>query len=205
MARCRLCRNYSMLWLESKRMHMNRIWRHRIFHCWRQYESADSKGQGIWWWTISETALHEEETDELMECVDPLPYTATSFFDSINRGGLKRPTDFTFQMTSHSWTVYHEIRDNPQMMKGILSARSQSALFLTIMDRATCHSSVSMCGLNNYLCTNGHELTKFVVQRFFNCVAKNLAKEMTSRANPLTEQAAHRRKVNKLCSKSKWP
>jgi len=24
-------------------------------------------------------ALHEEETAELMECVDPLPYTATSF------------------------------------------------------------------------------------------------------------------------------
>jgi len=91
-------------------------------------------------------------------------------------------------------TVYHEIRDHPEMMKGILSARSQSALFLQIMDRATGHSSVSMCGLNNYLCTNRHELTKFVVQRFFNCVAKMLAKEMTSQANPLTEQAAHRGK-----------
>ena len=148
-------------------------------------------------------ALHEEEAAELMECDDPLPYNATSFFDSINRGGLKRPTDFTFQMTSHSWTVYHEIRDNPLLMKGFLSARCQSALFYKIMDRATCHSSVSMYGLNNYLCTSGHELTKFIAQRFFNCVAKNLAKDMTSRANPLTEQAAQRRKISKLCSKLK--
>ena len=88
-------------------------------------------------------------------------------------------------------------------MKAFLSASNQSALFCKIMDRATCHHSVSICGLNNYLCTMGHDLTKFVVQRFFKCVAKNLVKEMTSRANPLIEQAAQRRKINKLCSKLK--
>jgi hypothetical protein len=148
-------------------------------------------------------ALHEDESAELMECDDPLPYSATTFFDSINRGGLKRPTDFTFQMTSYSWTVYREIRDNPLLVKDFLSAECQRALFYKIMDRATCHSAISICGLNNYLCTNGHELTKLVAQRFFNCVAKNMAKEMTSRANSLTEQASQRRKINKLCSKLK--
>jgi hypothetical protein len=42
------------------------------------------------------------------------------------------------------------------------------ALFYKIMDRAT----VSNCGLNNYFCTDGHNLTNFVIHRLFNCVAK---------------------------------
>jgi hypothetical protein len=94
--------------------------------------------------TAAWKALCEEDA-ELMECDDPLPYTATTFFDSVNRGGLKKPTDFTFQLTSHSCRVYQEIRTNPQLMQTFLSASSQIALFYKIMDRATCHHSVLNC------------------------------------------------------------
>jgi hypothetical protein len=128
-----------------------------------------------------------------------LPYNATTFFDSINRGGLKKPTEFTFQLTCHCWTVYQEIRDCAKLSATLLSVRSQSTLFYKIMDRATCHHSVISCGLNNYFCSGGHDLTKFVVLRFFNCVAKNLVKQMTNAANP--NQPERHRKIRKLTSK----
>jgi len=70
-----------------------------------------------------------------------------------------------------------------------------------IMDCATCHQSVAGYGLSNYLCTQGHDLTKLVVHRFFNCVAKNLVKALTNAANPHSEPTAKRRKIEKLCSK----
>jgi hypothetical protein len=146
-------------------------------------------------------ALCKEVEAELLECNEPLPYTVSTFFESVNRGGLKKPTDFTFQLTSHCWTVHEEIRCNEQLMGTFLSASCQRTLFCQIMDRATCHHSVVNWGLNNYYCTDGHDLTTFVVHIFFNCVAKNLVKSMTGHANLHSEHQKQQRKQNKLCSK----
>lgn len=151
--------------------------------------------------TSCKEALSEEGTADVMECdAEHLPYSATTFFDTVNRGGLKKPTDFTFQLTCHCWTVYQEIRDNSKLSGTLLGTRSQSVLFYKVMDRATCHHSVVNCGLNNYFCFDGHDLTKFVVQKFFNCVAKNLVKLMSNQTN--ASQPERSRKINKLSSKS---
>lgn len=76
-------------------------------------------------------------------------------------------------------------------------------LFYQIMDRATCNDSVLQFGLNNYFCTKGHDLTKLAVYRFFNCVAKNLVRDMTNRAYQTAPcPLPKRRKIDKLCSNS---
>ena len=131
-----------------------------------------------------------------------LPQNARLFFDSVNRGGLKSPTEFVFMLTMHCWTVFEEIRSQSDLMNKLLSADTHNSLFFKIMDRATCHQSVAAHGLNNYMCTQGHDLTKLVVHRFFNCVAKNLVKSLTNAANPHHEPLTKRRKIDKLSSKS---
>ena len=106
--------------------------------------------------------------DEAVTCA------ASSFFDSINRGGLKTPTEFVFRLTVVCWQVYEEMRGNNDLMAKFIAAENQSLLFFRLMDRTTCHQSVADYGLNNYMCTDGHDLTKLVSQRFFNCRKKIL-------------------------------
>jgi hypothetical protein len=137
-----------------------------------------------------------------LELDDSLPYEAQTFFDRVNRGGLQAPTEFVFTLCVHCWSVYEEIRSSSNLMSKLLSGENHCSLFCKVMDRATCHPSVIDLGLNNYMCTRGHDLTKLVVHRFFNCTAKNLVQEMTNKANPHNEPLTKRRKIDKLCSKS---
>jgi len=46
-------------------------------------------------------------------------------------------------------------------------------------------------------CTKGHDLKTLTIRRFFNCVAKNLAKNYTAAANPLNNRPAKKRKISK--------
>jgi len=52
---------------------------------------------------------------------------------------------------------------------------------------------------DNY-CYTGRDLKTLVVRRFFNCVAKNLVREMTNSANQHTELPSKKRKITKLQS-----
>jgi len=148
-------------------------------------------------------ALSNSDDLPAMDFNDVMPYAARTFFDSVNRGGLKTPTEFVFTLTVHCWRVYEEMLAKSDLMSQFLATENHSILFYKIMDRASCHHSVVEYGLNNYMCTQGHNLTQLVVQRFFNCVAKNLVKRLTTAANLHSEPASKRRKIDKLCSRSK--
>ena len=147
-------------------------------------------------------AVSNSEDIEPITVDDVASYAVSSFFDSVNRGGLKSPTEFIFRLTVICWQVYEEMRGNNELMAKFLAAENQSLLFFKLMDRATCHQSVADYGLNNYMCTDGHDLTKLTTQRFFNCVAKNLVRQLTSNANPHNESSSKRRKIDKLTSKT---
>jgi len=60
------------------------------------------------------------------------------------------------------------------------------------------------------VCTGGHDMMSLISRRFFNCVAKNLAKEFNNKANEQPGQSgkssAKKRKLAKLSSTSshKW-
>ncbi len=138
---------------------------------------------------------------ELPEIDVAVSYVRNILFDSVNRGGLKTPSEFLFMLTVHCWTVYEEIRSNTALLKQFRASESHGSLFFKLMDRATCHDSVVPFGLNSYMCTNGHDLM-LVVKCFFNCVAKNLVKDMTTKANPQNGPLSKRWKIDKLSSNS---
>ena len=48
------------------------------------------------------------------------------------------------------------------LLNKLLCAEMHRPLFFKIMDRATCHMSALDLGLNNFLCTQGHDLTKLI-------------------------------------------
>jgi hypothetical protein len=63
------------------------------------------------------------------------------------------------------------------------------------MDRAT--SDDVLLAEDNY-CTKGYDLKTLVTRRLFNCLAKNLVKDLTNSANAISEESAKcNRKIKK--------
>jgi len=57
--------------------------------------------------------------------------------------------------------------------------------------------------VDDNFCMKGHDLKEQMSKRLFNCVAKNLCKELTAAANPTSERPVKKRKIAKLTSKLK--
>jgi len=130
--------------------------------------------------------------------VEPDLAAASTFLDSIDRGGLSRPSDYTFLLSVHCWQVFEEIKTNETLKAKFLGAASQRSLFVQIMDRV----SDSQFAVENY-CLKGHCLKSFIAQRLFNCFAKNLVKELSSAASGTGQNCQlppKKRKIAKLTS-----
>ena len=147
-----------------------------------------------------ELLINTDEHEEL-HLDDVCDYDVSTFLDAVNRGGLCRPSDYTFTLAVHCWRVYDEIKVTDELKKLLLAADNQRCLFMKVMERATANKlNDSLLAFGNY-CTAGHDLQALIVQRFFNCVAKNLAKELTSSANADRDTTTKKRKIAKLTSK----
>ena len=128
-----------------------------------------------------------------------LDYSSSVFLNSVNRGGLARPTDYTFLLCVHCWRVFEDIRESRDLMKQFLGAGCQRSLFSKIIDRLTANQLYGDEMIGDNFCVHGHDLKLLIVNRFFNCVAKNLVKELTNVASQHGQQTK-RRKVAKLQS-----
>ena len=148
-----------------------------------------------------------EHCNEVLTCTDctlePLQfddsseYQASTFLDEINRGGLSRPSEYTFMSALHCWRVFTAIKSSSDLTAKFLSAASHRILFCKIMDRAM--DGDTLLVEDNY-CFNGHDLKTLIVRRFFNCIAKNLVRELTTKANQQSGNQSKKRKISKLQS-----
>jgi len=141
-------------------------------------------------------ALPTFELDELLGTSD---CCVASFLDTINRGGLMRPSDYTFLLCVHCWRVFEEVQTSPDLMSKFLAATCHRSLFMSVIDRLT---SSNICGedmIGDNFCFKGHDPWRLVVHRFFNCVCKNLVRQLTYTATPQSQQSK-RRKIDKLQS-----
>jgi hypothetical protein len=108
------------------------------------------------------------EPIQLDESID---YTAAAFLNSVNRGGLSRPTNYCFTTTVQCWRVYDELKSSTELLQKLLRATNQRAVFVGIIDRAVCDDQLLV---EDNCCTKGHDLKTLITCRFFNCVAKNI-------------------------------
>jgi THAP domain/Transposase protein len=135
---------------------------------------------------------------EPIELDDRIEYSAATFLDAVNRGGLSRPTDFTFQLTLHCWRVFEEVKSTSALMEQLISSTCQRRLFGKVMDRASCIQTFGNMPIDSNFCVSGHDLNTMIGNRFFNCVAKNFVKDLNNKANPQSALPAKKRKISKL-------
>jgi len=62
---------------------------------------------------------------------------ASDFLDSVNRGGLMKPTDFLYNFAVHCWRVFEELWNNTDLKSKFLQCSGHRAVFCKIMNRAT--------------------------------------------------------------------
>lgn len=138
---------------------------------------------------------------EPLDAVDKFEYSVSTFLDAVNRGGLHKPSDFTFLLALHCWRVFEEIKSSPDLLKKFLTATTHRALFCKVIDRACCIETFGHVPIDSSVCVAGHDLNRLLVERFFNCVAKNLVKDITAKANPTSQgHFKTKRKIAKLQS-----
>ena len=128
--------------------------------------------------------LMETEVLDPLEIADSEECSAATFLNNTNRGGLVHPTMYMFELAVHCWCVFEEMRSSADLMSQFLTAVQHRSLFSKIIDRvspALCQY-ISIDVVDN-CCTIGHDLKELIVHRFFNCMAKNLVKELTNKAN----------------------
>jgi len=146
-------------------------------------------------------SLITSDAMEPLDTVDEFEYSVSTFLDAVNRGGLHKPTDFTFLLALHCWRVFEEIKSSPDLLQKFLTATAHRALFCKVMDRACCIQTFGHMPIDSNVCVAGHDLNRLLVERFFNCVAKNLVKDITAKANATSQQPAKKkRKIAKLQS-----
>jgi hypothetical protein len=98
------------------------------------------------------------------------------------------------------WRVFEEIRANDNLRTKFLGAANQRRLFGSIMDRLSTSDSFGDFAPTSCYCSQGHDVTSVITQRFFNCVAKNFVRRVTNQANRHAEPTSKRRKIEKLKS-----
>ena len=89
---------------------------------------------------------------------EELAVPAAEFLDSINRGGLVKPTEFVYNLVLHCWRVFEEIRTNTELKSKFLQSPGQRQLFCRIMDRATYTEKHIHLVFGINMCSVGHDL-----------------------------------------------
>ena len=104
---------------------------------------------------------------------------ANKFFDGINRGGLWKPTTELHEIGCLCWKFFAELC-NSDLKKSFLSAKNQQEIFKEIINISYFNDDVAFRSLSA-LCSNGKNIVERVSIRFYNCLCKNLIRQLTEK------------------------
>ncbi len=130
--------------------------------------------------------------------LDAVPEFVKEFLTKINRGGLCQPTATAFDISVKCWVAFTIIvRDNSLQKQFIQMAKPGCVFRKLVMgllseDEQFCYRRL--------ICDRGHRFGEKMVYRFFNCMTKNLVKEMSEKVINNSEMSD--RKSAKLSSRS---
>ena len=110
-----------------------------------------------------------------------IPKNAKEFFNAINRGGLWKPTPELFNVRCLCWTIFAELCQE-QMRETFLNGLNQREVFNEIMSMAFYEGKIISPSSVSVMCNKGHNILEGIFIRFFNCMGKNLLREMNELA-----------------------
>jgi len=112
----------------------------------------------------------------------------TVFFNQLNRGGLCDPSDLVYEICLRCWSTFKSIKSSSQLSHTILSSPNARILFVSIMQNIFLEEEFQTH------CENGDDISAAIVQKFFNCMAKNWVAEINEKEGTAKKE----RKIKKL-------
>lgn len=103
---------------------------------------------------------------------------AAAFVQEINRGGLLCPQEHIFNLGILCWRVFFEIKETESLKHLFLMCQHHRQLFCDIMDIVVGENFDIFFGKT--FCTKGHNIAQEMAARFFNTMAKNFVKDVSS-------------------------
>lgn len=139
------------------------------------------------------TIEHPSEFEENVK----LSNNAIAFFDSINRGGLWKPTLELFKVGLLCWRTFAEILQS-SIKKSFLNTCYHRKLFSEIISISFYEENVISTWTVPAYCTKGHDILDGISQRFFNCMCKNMILKLSQE-----DSRKVYRKIQKLSGKKR--
>jgi hypothetical protein len=110
-----------------------------------------------------------------------------ALFNQLNRGGLCDPSSIVYRICVRCWCVFSSIKSAPKLSHLFLSSPNTRPLFVAIMLKILLDEEIVL------LCENNHDINAAVVEKFFNCMAKNWIAGISQESSCLKK-----RKVQKM-------
>lgn len=118
----------------------------------------------------------------------------SEFFDIVNRGGLKKPSDHLFLLVCSAYSIFAHLKMSPSF-NAFLVHPNPSSLFCSLV-----FSVLDFCGradVLHFTCQRHHNLVPRILRCLFNILAKNFVRN--HKAEP---KGAAAKKIAKLQSSS---
>ena len=140
-------------------------------------------------WKLSECARERQRRN-----FHPIPQTSQtdcqSFLDSINRGGLIKPSAIVNDACVAAWESYYRIMDNVESKKQFLASKHHWSVFIKF-GLIYLKSTDKYDRILSSKCVEDHPFTSIlekIVGKSFNVMVKNFVSETNSVTHSLAKQ-----------------
>ncbi len=124
------------------------------------------------------------------------------FCQQISRGGLVSPTALAFAVCLKCWHCFATIKMSPCLKTTFLSLENHKRGFQKIISvQVQGDDDLTELLIGRTHCESGHQILEHLAERFFNCLVKNFAKELTTECNNLYNVRKGKRKIDKMLSR----
>ncbi len=127
-----------------------------------------------------------------------------TFLDSINRGGLINPSNLSVSVCLKSYNVFRCII-NGDLKDYFLSSPRQKSVFVQLVKRLLADDE-QLCEIAvKTSCESGHNFGDGLTSTFFNCMAKNLVRNLAEKEIQKEKEKRQKRKAEKMKKESLRP
>ena len=124
----------------------------------------------------------------------------SKFTDCINRGGLCKPSISAFDICLKTWAIFNVILQEKTLEKYLMTSRKQQKGLIAVVVKLLGDSQfVDLISDSKsvYTCAKGHailESLKFLVEKFVNCLLKNLVVKLSDAVRDTCEESLRKSK-----------
>ena len=116
----------------------------------------------------------------------------------ISRGGLKRPTDLTFDICLKAWVAFDAVIKSERSQNFFLKCKKQQRVLvksvLLLLEEDLEFNELISNTVLELSCQKGHHFAEILVQKFCNCLCKNFVKRKSDSVRDISMETERKKR-----------